>query len=357
MKVLFLNDTHIGFRRSNKIFEEHILGLLEDVVSYVSENKIEVICHLGDFFDVRTNINLISLKAVKERFLAPLERLGVKLHIIPGNHDCSYRHSVEANSVSLVFNEFKNVSVYNEPTVVDFVDGTNLLMVPWIGKDDEKKFISMVDELSLKTEICCGHFEFSSFLYQAGIVASHGMDSKMFTPKFDVILSGHYHAKSTSGNVTYLGTQYDLSWADYEDKKFFHILDTETKELESIENPKRIYFKIFYDESFVNDEFFDELQKNDYKSKIVKVIILSRKNMITFDSFMEKLYEHAPYEVSIIDESITKAKEEITVDTSILMKSTLEIIDNLLLEIPMEGYNIGSVKRLMHDFYEEAEEC
>lgn len=355
MKVLLINDSHIGHKRSNRVFEEHILSSLEDIIQYCVENDIKRIAGLGDFFDTRTSLNMISLEAVKARFFNRLLELGIEVDMIPGNHDLSFRHSVKANSVDMVLREYSNVRVYNEPTVVNLPDGTNFLMVPWIGKDDEAQFLKMIDEAVHQTHICMGHFEFKGFLYQQGMMASEGMESSIFTPKFDLILSGHYHSKSKSGNVVYLGSQYDLTWADYDEKKFWHVLDTQTNELTEVENPRKMFFKIFYDESFVDKEFLGQVRKTDYSNKIVKIVVLNRKNMVTFDNFMDVLYSHGPYEVSVIDESITKVKEEIKVDTSVLTKSTLEIIDSLLAECDLEGYDLDKIKHYMHQFYRVAE--
>ena len=63
-----------------------------------------------------------------------------------------------------------------------------------------------------------------------GVQNHGGMDHKLFS-KFERVLTGHFHTKSTIDNITYLGTQLELSWADAHDKKHFHILDTATREL------------------------------------------------------------------------------------------------------------------------------
>ena len=355
MKIALLNDSHLGFRKSNKIFEEHILTFFDDFIQYCITNGIRKVVHAGDFFDVRTNVNVITLDRVKKRIIQQFAEHSIELYIAPGNHDCSYRHSVEANAIDVVFSEYENVHVYNKPTVITLEDSSNFLLVPWIGKEDETEFFSLIDDASLKTEVCIGHFEFAGFLYQAGIVADHGMDSKIFTPKFDVILSGHYHSKSTKGNIHYLGTQYDLTWADFDEKKYFHIFDTKTHEIEAIENRRKIFYKLFYDEQFVDETFLEEISKTCYNKKIIKVIILNRKNMIKFDSFMSKLYEQEPYDVSIVDESITRAKEEVKVDVTLLTKSTLEIIDSCLVDVDKSDYDEALIKKILHELYEIAE--
>ena len=65
--------------------------------------------------------------------------------------------------------------------------------------------------------------------------------------RFEKVISGHFHKKSDDGHIYYLGTQYEIMWSDY--NKDFHIFDTETRELERIENPLKIFKKFMYDDT------------------------------------------------------------------------------------------------------------
>ena len=82
-----------------------------------------------------------------------------------------------------------------------------------------------------------------------GVQNHGGMDHKLFS-KFERVLTGHFHTKSTIDNITYLGTQLELSWADAHDKKHFHILDTATRELTNqYENKHTLYHKVMYNDT------------------------------------------------------------------------------------------------------------
>lgn len=354
MKVIVISDNHWGVKRSNRVFEEHIAKFHESLVEYCSENGISTILHLGDFFDTRGSLNLITLQTVKTRFLDKLKAASINMIVVPGNHDLSYRNNVDASSVSLVFNEYENVKVYTEPTLVQFEDSSSVLMVPWIAKENEDEFISAVNSHVGYTDICCGHFEFAGFMYAKGIVAVEGMDSQIFSPKFDMILSGHYHSKSTKGSIHYLGTQYQLTWADYGEKKYFHVLDTKTKELTPVENPNTIFEKIFYDESIIDETDLSEIEQLGLENKVVKVVVLKRKNMVKFEMFMEAIYSQGPYQVEIVDESVAAAQSEVKVDTSVLMKGTLDIINDIIDEMEESDYNLPLIKTMMADYFHES---
>ena len=76
----------------------------------------------------------------------------------------------------------------------------------------------------------------------------HGLESGQFK-RFEKVISGHFHKKSDDGHIYYLGTQYEIMWSDYNCPKGFHIFDTETRELERIENPLKIFKKFMYDDT------------------------------------------------------------------------------------------------------------
>ena len=48
--------------------------------------------------------------------------------------------------------------------------------------------------------------------------------------RFEKVISGHFHKKSDDGHIYYCGTQYEMTWSDYNCPKGFHIFDTQTRE-------------------------------------------------------------------------------------------------------------------------------
>ena len=69
-----------------------------------------------------------------------------------------------------------------------------------------------------------------------GLECRDGMSPKPFE-RFEMVLTGHFHAKSQKGNIHYLGAQMEFYWNDCGDKKYFHVFDTNTRELEQVVNP------------------------------------------------------------------------------------------------------------------------
>ena len=71
-----------------------------------------------------------------------------------------------------------------------------------------------------------------------------GTDVELFD-KFEKVYSGHYHTRSDNGKAYYLGNPYEMFWNDCEDTRGFHIFDTETLEHTPINNPYRLFHKIY----------------------------------------------------------------------------------------------------------------
>ena len=178
-----------------------------------------------------------------------------------------------------------------------------------------------------------------------------GYDARQFQ-KFDLVYSGHYHHKSTVGNVTYLGTAYEMTWSCFEDQKGFHVFDTETRELEFIPNPNKLFFKLFYDDTDMSYEDLDTLNYKTIANKYVKVVIKSKENPLLFDSYISRLEEQEPINLQVVEDHLNLDLED---DDDIIdeAEDTLTILDGYI-----EGLDIKTgkpqLKSLMHNLYNEA---
>ena len=138
-----------------------------------------------------------------------------------------------------------------------------------------------------------------------------------------------------------------MFWQDYDDKRGFHIFDTETLELEFVENPYNMFEKIYYD---------DQKQLPDptaYKDKHIKVVVVNKQNSYDYEKYLEKLYVHNPVEVKIVEdfsefESEFVDTEDMDVsDTLTLLTQYVDAIDT---DIDKER-----LKNIMKTLYIEAQ--
>ena len=246
MKIALITDQHFGARNDSKRVHDHFQKFYENVFfPEIKRRGIDTVIDLGDTFDRRKYISFTSLKRAREMFFQPLYDNGIRMHVIVGNHDSVYKNTLEVNSVDLLMEEYTNITTYTRPDVIE-IDGTEIMLVPWICQDNEEETFVMADKTS--AQILLGHLELSGYQMFKGGFIDHGI-SDQWLKKFELVCSGHYHHKSTTGNVNYLGCPYEMTWSDYDDTKGFHILDTLTRTLEFVPNPHTLFHKVWYDDT------------------------------------------------------------------------------------------------------------
>ena len=157
----------------------------------------------------------------------------------------------------------------------------------------------------------------------AGITNPHGMNADIFS-RFERVLSGHFHTRSSQENVDYLGSQFEFTWADVDDPKYFHVLDTETREVTPIRNPITIFKKIIYDDTKTDYSNFDF---SECEQKFIKLIVLNKNDLYMFDKFVDKLQSIDTYELKIA-ESFEEYLGESVEDSKVSLEDTTELLDS-----------------------------
>jgi hypothetical protein len=220
--------------------------------------------------------------------------------------------------------------------------------MPWICDENEKEIFESIKKS--KAQICFGHFEIAGFEMDKGNVCDHGLDKKALN-KYDIVLSGHFHHKSSDGNITYVGTPYEMTWSDYNDPKGFHIFDTETRELEFVKNPYAMFNKVVYDDANTDFEYWNNYDFSSLKDTYVKVVVLNKQNPFLFDHVIDKIYKMSVSDLSIVEDF----SDTIILDDDIIdqAEDTITIlnkyIDNLELDVSSD-----KLKTIMRELYIEA---
>lgn len=347
MRIAILGDTHFGCRNSNRVVEEHIFEFIKKFLYYIKDEGITTVIQTGDFFDSRKSVDLLTLQRVKTEFLDVLKERGVTLHIPVGNHDVFWRHSNELSSPEMLLNkEYPNIHIYSEPTEVLF-DNLNVLMMPWINNQNYNTSVDKIN--STMATVMVAHLELNGFVMHSGVISQSGMDKQTFS-RFDKVITGHFHAKSTLEPIYYVGTPYDTSWADYGDKKYWHILDTKDVSIQTIENPDRLFVKLWYDDTKDEGLLKEDLTK--YKDKIIKVIVSNKTNPVMFEGFLDNLNKTNPFEVSIIDDALSGLTD--VDEDDILVKTNVDIISQTVYNTDSERINNDKLMSIMLELYDEA---
>lgn len=349
MKIALVTDTHFGARSDSQQFDTYFKKFYDEVFfPELDKRKITQIIHLGDCFDRRKYINFNSLSNCKKYFFEEIQTRGIDMDMIIGNHDTFYKNTNDVNSPSLLLKEYPGIRTYDKAQVVNY-DNLQILLVPWICADNYEHTSKLVD--SKVATVCFGHLELAGFIMYKGQDAHlghDGLDPAMFKD-FKLVCSGHFHHKHGRGNVQYLGNPYQLFWNDFEDDRGFHIFDTKTLELEFIKNPNTIFEKYYYD-----DEKEDPLSIDitRFNSKLIKVIVVNKKDFYKFDKFIEAIYKENPIELKIIEDFSEFESEAI--DENIDLEDTMTLLSNYVDSIETDA-DKERLKGILKTLYVEAQ--
>lgn len=301
MKIALITDTHWGVRNDSLIMHNQMKRFLDDIFfPSLIENNIDTVVHLGDLVDRRKYINYLTAKRLRDDFLNPIWEKGITMHIIAGNHDTFYKNTNEVNSLKeLVSGKYDNVHIWDQLPINWNFGGTNILLLPWIC--DENRDATLEAIKNSKSPIVMGHLELNGYEMYRGHISDHGDDPKIFD-KFDLVCSGHYHTRSNSSNIFYLGTPAQYTWSDYNDDKGFHILDTETRTLTFIQNPYTSFKKFFYDD--LNKQMDEVLlfDANEFKDCYVKVVVKNKINPYWFDLVIDRLEKSGAADLQVVED-------------------------------------------------------
>ena len=295
MKIAVLNDTHTGIRNSSEIFLNNAEDFYNNVFFPECEKQnIKQILHLGDYYDHRKFVNFKALNHNRRVFLDQLRIRGMSMDIIPGNHDTYFKNTNELNSLKECLGHYMNeVNIIMEPKVMSY-GSLNIGLVPWICQDNYDVCMNFIKEC--KADWIGAHLELNGFELMRGIKNQHGMNPKVFE-RFELVLTGHFHCSSKQDNVWYLGSQMEFFWSDAHDPKYFHIIDTETRQIEKIRNPHTLFEKVLY-----NDEEIDYNSYNkNFSKKFVKVVVVNKTDPFTFDRFIDNIQNQDIYELKIAE--------------------------------------------------------
>lgn len=323
-----------GARSDSKIFLEHQARFFNELFfPYLEEHNIDTILHLGDIFDRRKYINFYTLKRCREFFFDELKKRNIVMHAILGNHDTFFTTTNEINSVSLLLKEYDNIYIYERNPIELAFDNTRILMCPWLVKETTESALKIMKEST--AHILCGHFDLKGFEMMRGVVSEHGFDHKEFA-HFEAVYTGHYHHKSTYGNVNYLGAQYEMNWSDYACRKGFHILDSVTRELVFIENYNKIYHKLDYDDKDLTIDDIASLDTSILKDCYIKVVVKNRSNPYLYDMFLNRLNECGAADIKSVEDTLNLSSaglEELmeeAKDTKDILHAYIDSVETLI---------------------------
>lgn len=347
-KIALITDTHFGFKNDSFQFLEYFDKFYERVFfPKLAKAEVDGICHLGDIVDRRKYINYVTLNKFHSMFLE--RALAYPITVLVGNHDVPYRNTNEVNALSELLRRSKGVRVVSEPTETVF-GSCSVLLMPWINSGNYGSCMSAIKET--KSQVLFGHLEIKGFEMQRGQPSHDGFDMKVFD-KFDVVCSGHFHRKSASGNISYLGAPYELTWADHDDARGFHFFDTETREIEFVKNPYSIYKKLWYNDSNKKLSEVMDIDTDSLRETHVKIIVTEKINPYWFEKYVDLVNGSGAYSVQVVDDH-KNADSDIDDEEVERAEDTMTVISGYVNGLGLDGSSKSSLEKLMRDLYEKA---
>ena len=341
MKICVISDTHWGAKKGSKHLHDYFELFYKNVFfPALEEHGVETVIHMGDAFDSRKSIDYQSLEWAKRVVFDPLKKYDV--HMIVGNHDCYYKNTNNVNSPALLLKDYPNIKTYSSPTNTK-VCGIDMTFIPWICSENYDETLKVIQKS--KAKIAMGHLELKGFRVNKHLVMEdHGLEANLFS-NFTKVFSGHYHTRSDNGTVFYLGNPYEMYWTDVNDTRGFHIFDTETLEHTPINNPYKLFYNIYYEDT--PHQMFDA---TEYQNKIVKVIVRKKSNIKSFEKFIDKLYSIGVQELKIIENFEIQENEEFDISED---ENTITILNRYIDESEF-NFDKSTIKSIFEDLYKQA---
>lgn len=248
MVIVHTSDWHIGRQLFEYSLLEDQLYFLEQLYTYLQENKVDVLIIAGDIYD-RSMPSLSAIKLLDDAFFHITQTLGITVIAISGNHDSGPRLGF-ASRLYKSSNLFLAGAVKKELekiTIADENGDINFFLLPYIQPSDVRP---LFPECEIKTfddayrvlmdynayridttqrNILIAHGYFRNIKEKRELITSDseislgGMDlvSTQWLKGFDYVALGHLHApQRVQGNtVCYSGSPIAYSISERTQKK------------------------------------------------------------------------------------------------------------------------------------------
>lgn len=292
MKLLLLSDTHLGLQKASDIWLNTTLNLFKEVRDVCLSKNIDIILHLGDFFDEKKSTNQKSLQYAYEiaDVIKPL-----KIIIVTGNHDVYYKEGIEPSSLKC-FQYTQNVDVIKNTTNIE-----DLTLVPWKNKIPSKGFF------------CFGHFDINDFPMNNNSFCKDGISKDIFK-EYRHVYSGHFHMPSSKDNITYIGSAFQQTFSDAGSSRGYYIWeDGEMEFIEYKSAPKFI-------------KITSESDLKGLEGNIVKLIYTKDYGTNKNTKILEEVERQNPLRLTVDFTNITTDEEKNISDNDVFLVKHKDII-------------------------------
>lgn len=216
-RFVVFTDLHV----SGKTIDRS-LRLLDHVRATAKHYAAPVVC-LGDFWDQRAALAVRHLDLIQREF-EKWGNEGVKLVIVPGNHD-QVSMDGAVNAVR-IFDGFPHITVATEP----YADpDRKLAFIPW--REEQGKQAETFAALPGEGWTIFAHAEVAGALANSGKEAIGRVGLDVIEAHARACYVGHYHKRQKLGSRTwYIGSPFEMNFGERNDPHGIAIVDSESIE-------------------------------------------------------------------------------------------------------------------------------
>ena len=246
MKIMIHSDNHwaekssiinsFGYRYSKRL--EQLIKSINWAFDVAKDRGCKATICCGDFFD-KPNLTQQELTALQE-IKWPNDLTN---YFLVGNHESE---EIDLHYSSTEVLKFNNNIIISEPTTI-ILDETEIDFLPYIPEFAKQPILDYFPEEKnnkSKHKILISHNDISGISY-GPIVSSIGFEKEELAANFDLVLNGHIHNQGwITNNLLNVGS---FSAHNFTNDSFSYrygiwILDTDSLEIEFIENPYAFNF-------------------------------------------------------------------------------------------------------------------
>lgn len=232
-RIFFITDTHFGIRNSSEEWIQIQRSYFLDWFIPLIKKEYrpgDILVHLGDVYDSRQSLNLKVLNFGVEIFeqLSNIFKDGI--FIIVGNHDIWGNSNNDVNSLASL-KWIPNISIFKEPETLVF-GRRKAFMMPW--RATEESAAELLSETAEHDYLFC-HSDIKGLSFNKYTKVEEGLSYNKLE-NFRKVFSGHIHYSQDFGKIKMLGSPYQLTRSDMDNKKYILLLDLETEKETIFEN-------------------------------------------------------------------------------------------------------------------------
>jgi hypothetical protein len=239
---------------------------------------------------------------------------------IPGNHDLFFKDKRTVNSVRWA-EHISNVYIIN-----DWFNDGNVIIAPWFVQEDAKKL------KKYKGKYMFGHFELPGFYMNSLVkMPDHGEISGKDFKNIEHCFSGHFHKRQKSGNITYIGNAFPLTYSDaWDDDRGMMILEWD-KDPQFISWPDQPTFRTIKLSTLLED--LTILKPKQYLKVSVDVDLSYEESTLIKEEFCQN------YNLRELILLSDKKSDAIEVSENLVMASVDQTITHQIINFESEKYD------------------